>query len=169
MAAEDTYGQLIEWFSQCEIDYIMFETMGNIQEIAIALDQIINISRPVWISLIMKNEDTLLDGTSIEETLKLIDSYEIDQLLINCNNIDLSIKIFKKIQSIRKLNLGLFPNLGFNEYENFYENIIDELTLRNNMHFILNLRPNVIGLCCGSHPSHIKLLKTLIREYKWNF
>jgi len=166
MAAQDTYGQLIEWFGQCEIDIIIFETMGNICEIKIALDSVISIDKPIWISLIMKNKDTLLDGTSIEKTLNLIDSYDTDLLLINCNNIDLSIQIFKSIYSIRKLDLGLYPNLGFKEYNNSLSDIIDDYKLELYIKSILNLKPSVVGLCCGSSPSHIKLLKSLIKEYK---
>ena len=117
----------------------------------------------------MKNKDTLLDGTSIEKTLNLIDSYDIDLLLINCNNIDLSIQIFKSIYSIRKLDLGLYPNLGFEEYNNSFSDIVDDYKLELYIKSILNLKPSVVGLCCGSRPSHIKLLKSLIKEYKWNF
>ena len=117
----------------------------------------------------MKNKDTLLDGTSILETLKLIDNYNIKLLLINCNNIDLTIKISNNIQNIRKLDFGLYPNLGIEEYNNSFNKIIDESNLKRYMESLLNLKPSVIGLCCGSNPSHIKLLKSLIRECKWNF
>ena len=140
--------------------------MGNIKEINIALDLVANINKPIWVSLIMKTKDTLLDGTSIEETLKLIDSYDIDLLLINCNNIDLTIKISKNVQSIRGLDIGLYPNLGFEEYNNSFNDIIDDENLKKHIKSILNLKPAVIGLCCGSNPSHIKLLKSLIREHK---
>lgn len=166
MATQDTYGQLLEWFNQCEVDIIIFETMGNIHEINIALDLVTDLDKPVWMSLIMKNKDTLLDGTSILETLKLIDNYNIKLLLINCNNIDLTIKISNNIQNIRKLDFGLYPNLGIEEYNNSFNKIIDESNLKRYMESLLNLKPSVIGLCCGSNPSHIKLLKSLIRECK---
>ena len=166
LVAQDTYEQLLEWFTECEIDIIIFETMGNIKEINIALDLVANINKPVWVSLIMKTKDTLLDGTSIEKTLKLIDSYDIDLLLINCNNIDLTIKISKNIQNIRGLDIGLYPNLGFEECNNSFNDIIDDENLKKHIKSILNLKPAVIGLCCGSSPSHIKLLRSIIREHK---
>ena len=125
-----------------------------------------DLDKPVWMSLIMKNKDTLLDGTSILETLKLIDNYNIKLLLINCNNIDSTIKISNNIQNIRKLDFGLYPNLGIEEYNNSFNKIIDESNLKRYMESLLNLKPSVIGLCCGSNPSHIKLLKSLIRECK---
>ena len=59
---EDNYGQLLEWVSQTDVSIILFETMGNIEEIKIAIDMSSGSKKIIWISLIMKDKDTLLDG-----------------------------------------------------------------------------------------------------------
>jgi S-methylmethionine-dependent homocysteine/selenocysteine methylase len=116
--AEDTYGQLLDWFDEFRIDIILFKTMGNINEINIALDLSSKMRNPVWISLIMFDENTLLDGTLIENIFKIIDKYEIGLLMINCNNFDLSLKVIRNIKIIKNLDFGLYPNLGYNEFNN---------------------------------------------------
>ena len=49
-------------------------------------------------------------------------------------------------------------------YENDYLNIISDSNLNDGMISLLSKEPNVIGLCCGSTPFHIKYLKSLIKS-----
>ncbi len=53
-AAEDIYGEIIEWFNEAGVDFLLFETMGNLDEIHIALEtnHVVNID--CWVSLFLK-------------------------------------------------------------------------------------------------------------------
>ena len=87
-AAEDSYGETTEWMADAGLNFILFETMGNIREINIALKTARYFDNEVGLSLIMKNGDHILDGTPIEDVISLINGFEIDYLLNNCNQLD---------------------------------------------------------------------------------
>ena len=163
-AAEDTYGQTIEWLVDAGVDFILFETMGNIEEISCALEMSRSYNIPIWLSLISKDKYNLLDGSPFEKVFELFKSFSIDHLLINCNTIDLTIDMCDQIHSAWSQKWGVYPNLGKTNYENDYLNIISDSNLNDGMISLLSKEPNVIGLCCGSTPFHIKYLKSLIKS-----
>ena len=163
-AAEDTYGQTIEWLVDAGVDFILFETMGNIEEISCALKMSRSYNIPIWLSLISKDKHNLLDGSPFEMVFELLKVFSIDHLLINCNTMDLTIDMCDQIHSAWSQRWGVYPNLGKTNYENDYLNIISDSNLNDGMISLLSKEPNVIGLCCGSTPFHIKYLKSLIKS-----
>ena len=52
-AAEDTYGENVDWFKEAGVDLILFETMGHLDEIDVAI-QSVNENK-IWLSMIVKN------------------------------------------------------------------------------------------------------------------
>ena len=162
--AEDTYGQTIEWLVDAGVDFILFETMGNIEEISCALEMSRSYNIPIWLSLISKDKYNLLDGSPFEKVFELFKPFSIDHLLINCNTMDLTIDMCDQIHSAWSQKWGVYPNLGKTNYENDYLNIISDSNLNDGMISLLSKEPNVIGLCCGSTPFHIKYLKSLIKS-----
>lgn len=162
MATEETYGQLLEWFSEAEVDIILFETMGHIEEIKIAIEMTSSILDPIWVSLIMLDEETLLDGTLFLDFFQLFENNNIDSLLLNCNNIDITIEAMKKISNLNIPRFGAYPNLGLKEYQNNFQEIVNRSNFIPKMESLLKTDLGIIGACCGSTPEHIKILKTLI-------
>jgi len=163
-AAEDSYGETIAWMTDAGLNFILFETMGNIHEITIALETARNFDNDVGLSLIMKNGDYILDGTPIEDVISLINGFEVDFLLNNCNQLDTTLRCIDHFQNDWKGNWGSYPNLGITDFKNDYFDIIDESNFNTGMKSILIKDPNVIGVCCGSTPLHIKKLKSLIEK-----
>ncbi len=138
--------------------------MGNIEEISCALKMSSSYNIPIWLSLISKDKYNLLDGSPFEKVFELFKPFSIDYLLINCNTIDLTIDVCDQIHSVWSQRWGVYPNLGKTNYENDYLNIISDSNLNDGMISLLSKEPNVIGLCCGSTPFHIKYLKSLIKS-----
>ena len=163
-AAEDSYGETTEWMADAGLNFILFETMGNIHEITIALETVRYFDNVVALSLIMKNGDHILDGTPIEDVISLINGFEVDFLLNNCNQLDTTLRCIDHFQNDWKGNWGSYPNLGITDFKNDYFDIIDESNFDRGMKSILIKDPNVIGVCCGSTPLHIKKLKSLIEK-----
>lgn len=161
---EDNYGQLLEWVSQTDVSIILFETMGNIEEIKIAIDMSSGSKKIIWISLIMKDKDTLLDGTPLSNVMSLIQSSNIDLLLLNCNNFKLTAETLDEIIKFRNYKIGAYPNLGLKEYQNNFSTTLDEPNFISGMESILHHKLFVLGTCCGSSPNHTKILKTLRRN-----
>tara|TARA_B110000196_G_scaffold299824_1_gene292731 strand:+ start:99 stop:950 length:852 start_codon:yes stop_codon:yes gene_type:complete len=160
--AQDVYGEIIEWFRNTDVDILLFETMGNIQEIEIALQMLKETDKKVWLSIIMKDGDHLLDGTSFEDLFRILNKFKIDCLLNNCNQVGTTVASLKNIRSGWTGMWGVYPNLGLIDYENDYSQTLDDSNFRFGMTSILAMEPNVVGICCGSTPNHIKLLKSII-------
>ena len=160
-AAEDNYGQLLDWISQTDVNIVLFETMGNFEELKIAIEMSSNTTKLIWISLIMKDKDSLLDGTPMPTVMNMIQSNNIDMLLLNCNNLNLTGQILKGIVKFRNYNIGAYPNLGLKEYENNFSEILNEYKFITYMESILDYKLSILGTCCGSSPQHTKILKTL--------
>jgi len=160
--AEDIYGETLEWMMDGGVDLILFETMGNIHEVTLAMDMTQYLPIPLWLSLIMKDNSRILDGTPIQDLLSMIHEFKVDCLLTNCNQLGTTLSSIDQFNSTWKGDWGAYPNMGITDYENDYFETIDESNFSDGMTSILNKDPDVIGVCCGSRPYHVKLLKSLI-------
>ena len=159
--AEDLYGETLEWMMDGGVDFILFETMGNIEEVKLAMDMTQALPVPLWLSLIMKDSVHILDGTPIQDLLTMIHEFKVDCLLTNCNQLETTLSSIDQFNSRWIGKWGAYPNMGCTDYENDYFDIIDESNFCDGFTSILDKDPDVIGVCCGSRPHHIKLLKSL--------
>ena len=162
--SEQVYQELMMWFEKTDIDLILFETMGNMEEILIALEQAKSYKFRIWLSIIVKNDKFLLDGTSLLSFFNQIKEYEISCLLINCNCIENTMAFIRTINRYWDGIWGCYPNLGKKELINDYFEIIDEKLFCDNIKGLLSKKPNVIGACCGSTPQHIKLINQILKD-----
>jgi homocysteine S-methyltransferase len=161
-AAQDTYGEVIEWFNNSGINHLIFETMGHLEEIQIALEMSQNAQMNLWVSLILKNGTQIRNGESIEETVNLIKKYSVSCLLINCNRVETIHKGIDNFLTSWRNDWGVYPNLGKTDFDNDYFELINSDNFGEAMLSYLDLSPSVIGACCGSTPEHIHLLKKLL-------
>ncbi|MBT3216031.1 MAG: homocysteine S-methyltransferase family protein [Candidatus Marinimicrobia bacterium] len=159
---EDTYGELIEWFSETEIDLLLFETMGHYEEIKIALEASRNIESECWFSLILKDGEYILDEHSLEETINLIKEFSVSCLMLNCNTIETTQSALELFLSLWTDKWGVYSNLGVTEFDNDYFDTINDYNFKESISLYLEHSPSVIGACCGSNPKHIKMIKNLI-------
>ena len=159
---EETYGEILELFSESDLDIILFETMGNIHEIKIGLDLSQSIQIPVWLSVIMKDDKHILDGTPIRNVISIIPPNAINCLLINCNTLDVTMKAIHFMNQEWGGYWGAYPNLGESDYKNDYFNVIDTSNFLAGFQSMLKNKPDVIGVCCGSTPMHINQLTKVI-------
>ena len=162
--AEDIYGQTLEWLYDAGVDIILFETMGNINEISCALKMSNQYNIPIWFSLITKDKYHILDGSHIKDVFQLLNQYSVNCLLTNCNRFDLALDVSDQIRFEWEGRWGAYPNLAISDYENHYFNIIDNSNFRGFVDSLLLKRPDVIGLCCGSTPGHIKKINHLLAK-----
>ena len=159
---EDIYGETTEWFLEAGVDFVLFETMGNIQEIEIALN--ISHSHPVekWFSLILKDGEHLLDESFLRDVVTMIRNFSVNCLMLNCNKIETSLDGIDHLLEHWDGAWGAYPNLGVTDFENDYFEIIDNHKFEESIRSILNKNPDVIGFCCGSSPIHVKILNSFI-------
>ncbi|MBH09630.1 MAG: hypothetical protein CMG74_04600 [Candidatus Marinimicrobia bacterium] len=158
--AQDNYGITLEWLIDSDIDILLFETMGNLDEIKVAMEMSDTCNLNRWLSLILKDRNHLLDGTRLENVFDILSGYEIAVLLCNCNKFETTLDALQIYKREWLGSWGVYPNLGITDFGNNYFQILDEHKFKAGMEKILHLNPDVIGLCCGSTPKHIQLLKS---------
>jgi homocysteine S-methyltransferase len=162
--AEDHYNDLINQMEFGGIKLLLFETMGNIDEIKVILEILESKPIDVWLSLILKNEFNLLDGSPLRETINLINKYNVKTLLNNCNQLNSNFNGIDYLRNNWKGKWGIYPNLGITEYGNDYLLRLDKNILTSKIRIILQKKPDVIGLCCGSTINDIKFIKQIMEE-----
>jgi len=163
-AAEETYGETLEWLDDAGVDLILFETMGNREEIEIGLKLSQSIQLPIWLSLIMRDKNYILDGTEIRNTISAIPLNAVNCLLMNCNTLEITLEAIDRIKKNWDGCWGAYPNLGKTDYENDYFDILDESNFTAGIKSILEKKPDVLGVCCGSSPNHINQLTQIIKK-----
>ena len=62
---------------------------------------------------------------------------------------------------------GIYPNLGISDYNNDFFKTVDPDFFSKKIKIILEMEPDIIGLCCGSNITYIKKLKQMIEENKY--
>jgi S-methylmethionine-dependent homocysteine/selenocysteine methylase len=162
-AAEDTYGENVEWFKEAGVDLILFETMGHLDEIDVAL-QSVNENK-IWLSLIVKNGDHLLSGHPLESVYELAKD-KVDVLMLNCNTIDKTDQTLEKLIINWDGNWGVYPNLGLSEPEPDGEmkEKVDDQSFNNIISRYIEMNPMVVGSCCGSTPKHTEMIYKLVNQ-----
>ena len=162
--ASEIYAETLEWMIDSGVDLILFETMGNLNEIECALSLVKDSNIPIWLSLIMQRDNILLDGTDIKVVFNKLMKYNLECILTNCNRIQISLDTCKRLVSSKIPYWGVYPNVGNTEFDNDYFDLINDYNFKKGIKSILFMNPSVIGVCCGSTPDHIKTLKKLITE-----
>ena len=79
--AFDVYKQTLDWLIDSGVDIILFETMGNLELIEHAISLATEYRKPIWLSLIVKDSKTILDGTSLENIFSLAKQHSVETLL----------------------------------------------------------------------------------------
>lgn len=165
-AAEDTYGETAEWFLETGISLFLFETMGHLTEITAAMEVTKNMNAERWLSLIMKDESSLLSGHKLEDALKLADSSQASLLMLNCNNFKITEKTISNLASEWDHAWGVYPNLGIDQPEpdgTIKDRVSIEIFQRSVRAYIES-GASVVGACCGSTPEHIKIIRDTVDE-----
>ncbi len=166
-AAVSEFAQLGNWFAEAGVDILLFETMGSMTETEAGLRALNETDSPIWVSFVLKNETHLLSGDRLADALSMLNNYQIEMVLLNCNPLGRTKRAVDNIVDNWSDSWGIYPNLGrgdpspdggITEYEPLekYLSVIEHA---------LNGGASVVGACCGSSPKHIAEIKKL----KYNF
>ncbi len=161
-AAEDSYGETLMWFKEAGIEIILFETMGHLEEIEIALKAASDFSK-IWLSLIIKDSSHLLSGHSLEDVY-VLSADRVCCMLLNCNTFDKSNDALVKFKEEWNGNWGIYPNLGESEPEpdGAMDQKIDDGSFESMIANYMAESPAIIGSCCGSSPKHTVMIRKIL-------
>jgi S-methylmethionine-dependent homocysteine/selenocysteine methylase len=167
VAAISEFSQLGNWMAEAEIDILILETMNSTAETEAGLCGLKNIDLPLWVSFVLKDENHLLSGDRLTDALNMLNNFQIEMVLLNCNPLGPTKRAVDNIVDNWNGEWGIYPNLGQGEpsadgciieYEpmEIYLSVIKHA---------LNAGASVVGGCCGSSPEHIAEIDKLNYVY----
>ena len=166
-AARSEFSQLGRWMSETEVDILILETMNSMVEAEAGLCALKNIDLPLWVSFVLKDENHLLSGDCLADAFNMLNNFQIEMVLLNCNPLSRTKKAVENIVDNWHGGWGIYPNLGVGEpspdgHITEYELMEKYLSV---VQYAFNNGVSVVGACCGSSPEHI----AEIRRIKYNF
>jgi len=162
--AQKEFRELAIWLQDAGIDVILFETMGSWPEIKTALSVTVDLQIPRWLSLILKNGNTLLDGTDLPNVLSNIKDYGIEMVLLNCSLCSITANAVDVLLRNWKGPWGVYPNVGaaMPTKEGVIEQKLSIKEFANEINNYLTSGAKIVGACCGSDPDYIKAARKAI-------
>ena len=162
--AQREFRELAIWLQDAGIDVILFETMGSWPEIKTALSVTADLQIPRWLSLILKNGNTLLDGTDLTNVLSDVKGYGIEMVLLNCSLCSITADAVDVLLRNWKGPWGVYPNVGaaMPTKEGVIEKKLTIKEFANEINKYLSSGAKVIGACCGSNPDYIMAAREAI-------
>lgn len=142
------------------VHFIINETQSHFDEIEIICEHCSNSNIPFVISLYLDSSLSILSGESLGSVLSFILEYAPLAIGINC----ISSEVFNHILELEHFNFnwGFYLNCGAGSPTD--KNVscgVSPTNYLKNVQKSLIKQPSFIGSCCGSNPSHTKI----IREY----
>lgn len=156
------------------IDLFICETFFDTLNLKAAVDAINlvltkkGIRIPILVSAtISDNAGRILSGQTIEAFITSISHYEnVEVIGLNCGFGPERMKEYLK--TVRKINThftSCHPNAGLPDEKGCY-NVNPEIFVKSINSLLEQGLLNIVGGCCGTTPSHIKLLSEITRKYK---
>jgi 5-methyltetrahydrofolate--homocysteine methyltransferase len=165
----DSFSKQIEYLIKFNADFIIIETIIDINEALSAIEAVKKINPDILIActLSFKENGVTVMGNKAEDFGKILINAGANIIGANCSvGSDSMIQITEKIRNANPdAKLLIQPNAGL-------PSLINEKTVFNetpeimaeNFKQILKYNPSIIGACCGSTPNHIKKITDLINK-----
>jgi homocysteine S-methyltransferase len=165
--AEEEFEELCFWLEGLGVDIILFETMGNAQEIEGALSAARKVNCPIALSLLLKDGSRLFDGTQIASIFKSAREKEVAILMFNCAPVDIIEAATATMSEYWSGPWGAYPNLRISmpEKSGHLETYITESKFVQHVKHYKNRGASIIGSCCGSTPVHTQLITKILRTF----
>lgn len=150
-----------------KIDFVIIETMMNLQECRAALLAVKETcDLPVMVSLTFEENMRTLYGTDPKTAVIVLQSMGADVVGINCStgpdgmhDIVREMKAYARIPILVKPNAGI-PKLVDNQ--TVFPMAADEFAIE--MEKLVALGANLVGGCCGTTPKHIEMMVDRIKN-----
>jgi len=157
---------ITDMVSNSGVDIILFETMGNYDEIKTALQVSENIKMEKWLSIILKDKNHLLDNTNIEKVIGLASELKIDMLLINCTSTKIITDALPSFLKFWKGKWGTYPNAGKSmpTKDGVFTKIVSDHHFTKEIRHYISLGASLVGSCCGSTPDTVRKISNIINS-----
>ena len=164
--AKKEFQLIIDRIIRKGVDILLFETMGNYEEIESALQVSNHIDIQRWLSIVLKNKNSILDGTELQKVVELANKNKIDMVLINCTPVNIILEALDIFLGYRKGKWGVYPNAGENmpTKDGEFVSKLDDESFCKAIQDYITLGASVVGSCCGSTPNTVRKISNMIKK-----
>ena len=164
--AKKEFQLIIDRIIRKGVDILLFETMGNYEEIESALQVSNHVEIQRWLSIVLKNKNSILDGTELQKVVELANKNKIDMVLINCTPVNIILEALDIFLGYRKGKWGVYPNAGENmpTKDGEFVSKLDDESICKAIQGYITLGASVVGSCCGSTPNTVRKISNMIKK-----
>ena len=164
--AKKEFQLIIDRIIRKGVDILLFETMGNYEEIESVLQVSNHVDIQRWLSIVLKNKNSILDGTELQKVVELANKNKIDMVLINCTPVNIILEALDIFLGYRKGKWGVYPNAGENmpTKEGEFVSKLDDESFCKAIQDYITLGASVVGSCCGSTPNTVRKISNMIKK-----
>ena len=164
--AKKEFQLIIDRILKNNVDILLFETMGNYEEIETVLQLSNDIDIQRWLSIVLKNKNSILDGTELQKVVELASKNKINMVLINCTPVNLISEALDIFLGCWKGKWGVYPNAGENmpKEDGEFVSKLDDESFCKEIHGYITLGASVVGSCCGSTPKTVRKISNMIQK-----
>lgn len=168
-SARGLFAEQAEALLEGGVDLFMVETMPDVEELRLAVEEIRRIcDLPVAGQVSINDELTTIRGNSPMEVIEAARELKLDVIGANCSVGPQRIFDFLSLlHNVTSSPLSALPNAGlprYNEGRFFYVSSPDYFAEYCGK--FLNLGVGIIGGCCGTTPEHIRAMRRVIDDFQ---
>ncbi|WP_027308502.1 homocysteine S-methyltransferase family protein [Caloramator sp. ALD01] len=162
--AFEIYREQIKIGKEEGVDFILIETMYDIEELDIALNAADYFNIPVFASMTFNKEGSTFLGYTAYDMIKTVEKHRVVAVGANCSTgpFDM-INIAQEILKSTNIPVLVKPNAGIpKEIDGDLVYDVDEDEFAKYILSMIDIGVKVVGGCCGTTPSYIKRIRNII-------
>jgi S-methylmethionine-dependent homocysteine/selenocysteine methylase len=156
LLAEHT--ELAQHLQDARCDLLLIETMNTVREAVAATRAAQATGLPVWVSFMLRPDNHLLSGETLQEALRAVMVYHPQAVLVNC------IPVAQVASALRELQRSVPSDLLVGAYANAghvgdagwsVEHGVTPVAYAQAASGWRRMGARILGGCCGTTPAHI--------------
>lgn len=164
--AFEVYKEQISYLSQAGVDFIIAETMINIEETLAAVDAASQVcDLPVLCSMTVEADGSIFSGGNAVEAALALESAGASAVGINCSvGPDQLVSVIRNIREAVSIPVIAKPNAGMPVIDDQGNAVysMNPADFAKHMQVLVENGAGIIGGCCGTTPDFIREMKKLL-------
>ncbi len=165
--AFEVYKEQISYLSQAGVDFIIAETMINIEETLAAVDATSQVcDLPVLCSMTVEADGSIFSGGNAVEAALVLESAGASAVGINCSvGPDQLVSVVRNIKEAVSIPVIAKPNAGMPVIDDKGNAVysMGAAEFAKHMKVLVENGASIIGGCCGTTPEYIKAVAEILK------
>ena len=165
--AFEVYKEQISYLSQAGVDFIIAETMINIEETLAAVDAVSQVcDLPVLCSMTVEADGSIFSGGNAVEAALALESAGASAVGINCSvGPDQLVSVVRNIKEAVSIPVIAKPNAGMPIIDDKGNAVysMGAAEFAKHMKVLVENGASIIGGCCGTTPEYIKAVAEILK------